>query len=271
MAKRLVDTEIWKMAWFRKLSPKLKSVFKYICDNCDHAGIWEIDLEILSMHVNDRDAAGNLQQVSQDEIVWAFQEKVQLIGADKMFIESFVLFQYKLKSISDLNPQNKVHRSVIERLEKYSISNISLAKPLAGGAKDKEKDQDKEKEKEQLGLFDFDSVYQAHPVQGGREKGIEALRKDVRSQSDFADLLEAHKNFRRTMKTRDEKFIPGFLAFAKSWRDFRPKLLAIQSPPAPEPARSDTPLSEIVATIDPAKIHPNLRGVFGVTRPAEVS
>lgn len=44
MAKRFGDTDIWKkQRWFRKLSPEYKLAFCYIKDQCDHAGIWNID------------------------------------------------------------------------------------------------------------------------------------------------------------------------------------------------------------------------------------
>jgi hypothetical protein len=44
MAKRLGDTDIWKkQRWFRKLIPDYKLAFLYIKDQCDHAGIWNID------------------------------------------------------------------------------------------------------------------------------------------------------------------------------------------------------------------------------------
>jgi hypothetical protein len=45
MAKRFTDTEIWiKQRWFKKLDPLDKLIFIYLKDNCNHAGIWKIDV-----------------------------------------------------------------------------------------------------------------------------------------------------------------------------------------------------------------------------------
>ena len=61
MAKRFNDTDIWKkQRWFRKLKPDYKLAFYYIKDQCNHAGIWEVDcsdliedLGLLSFDIND--------------------------------------------------------------------------------------------------------------------------------------------------------------------------------------------------------------------------
>ena len=54
MAKRFIDTEIWKKSWFRQLPPKMKSVWVYLTTNCDHAGIYEVDLELMSFMVGQK-------------------------------------------------------------------------------------------------------------------------------------------------------------------------------------------------------------------------
>ena len=45
MAKRFVDTGRWGKVWFRKLGSQGRDVWNFITDNCDAAGVWEIDLE----------------------------------------------------------------------------------------------------------------------------------------------------------------------------------------------------------------------------------
>lgn len=133
MAKRFTDSEKWGHAWFRKLSPKMKCVWIYLCDKCDHAGIWVSDLEALSFHVGD--------EVSDEEIIRAFGSRLIRVKADKYLIQSFIDFQY-----GPLNPANRVHQSVISRLEKEGL-NKDLISPLKG-AKDKDKDKEQDKDKE---------------------------------------------------------------------------------------------------------------------------
>lgn len=134
MAKRFTDTNKWDHAWIRKLSPRLKCALFYILDKCDHAGIWISDFEAMSFNVG--------ETISQAEFESTFSEKVKPISEDKYFIESFIEFQY-----GNLNPLNRVHQSVISKIEKqgaYKTLNSSFQ-----GAKDKDKVKEKEKDKEQ--------------------------------------------------------------------------------------------------------------------------
>lgn len=160
MAKRFTDTEIWKKQWFRLLSPKMKTVWWYLCTNCDHAGLWEIDLDTMTHFVG--------EPVSIQDIQTHLGTKISFVSGDKIFIQGFIEFQYKC-SIDALNPKNKAHFSVINILEKYGLRQ-PLSKPLASplqGAKEQEQDKDKDKDKERNSLnatqkFDlrFDPQYQ---------------------------------------------------------------------------------------------------------------
>jgi hypothetical protein len=155
VAKRLTDTKLNRRAWFRKLPLKLKFAWRFICDECDHAGIWDIDMEAIHFHM------GEAVELSLQEMIDAFtkdnESRVHLVGEDKLFIPGFIEFQYKCK-LENLNPENKVHKSIIERLSKFDLIK-PLGEPHARGLqgakekekdKDKDKEQDKEKEKEDL-------------------------------------------------------------------------------------------------------------------------
>lgn len=137
MAKRFTDTNIWDKAWFRKLPPRLKETWRYLCDKCDHAGIWEIDIEALVFNVG--------ESVTMEEIQSYFGDRVKPLDDEKIFLPSFIPFQYKCDP-ENLNPENKVHKSVIRILEKYGVCK-PLASPLKG-VKDKDKDKDKELDKD---------------------------------------------------------------------------------------------------------------------------
>jgi len=132
LSKRFTETTKWDQDFFSNLSLKMKLVWIYICDKCDHAGIWDINLKLLSFQVS--------EQVTLHEIQSSFLDKVEVFG-NKLLIKTFVEFQY-----GALNPSNKVHKSVLDRIEK-----LAPTKPLGSsiqGAKDKEKEKDKEKDKE---------------------------------------------------------------------------------------------------------------------------
>lgn len=150
MAKRMTDTRKWGKQWFRMLSPKLKCAWLFLLDECDHAGIWDVDLQSMEFHIG--------AELKLSELTDNFD--VNLIAADKLEISDFIEFQYKCKK-EDLNPSNNVHKSVLERLERLSpcpapaqplilnelgLQKIKLAPDI--GAKDKEQDKDKELDKE---------------------------------------------------------------------------------------------------------------------------
>ena len=72
--------------------------------------------------------------------------RIEAINGDsKWFIRPFIEFQYGV-----LNPDNRVHLSIINILEKNKIK--PLASPLLG-AKDKDKDKVKDKDYKKYGIF----------------------------------------------------------------------------------------------------------------------
>ena len=108
MPKRFTDTDKWKKAWFRKLTPKMKLFWDYVTTNCDYCGIWDIDWEMASFVVG--------QKYDESEVLKAFNGKIQFIEEDKLFIPSFIHFQY------GATPSNsKQHQSVKRRLEQYGL------------------------------------------------------------------------------------------------------------------------------------------------------
>lgn len=127
LAKRFTDTKIWDKPWFRKLCPKLKETWRYLCDRCDHAGVWDIDLETLSHFVG--------EAVTFDEIKNNLSKQIIQLSETKILVKGFIEFQYNT-TIENLNPANKVHFSIINILEKYGACK-GLERALHG-CKDKE-------------------------------------------------------------------------------------------------------------------------------------
>lgn len=97
-------------------------------DNCNHAGIWQVNWPLVQFHLGDFrcDRA-------------KFGGRIIELRTDKWFIPKFINFQY-----GALNPANRTHLSVMHLLEKEGPSK-DLISPLLG-AKDKDKDKDKDKE-----------------------------------------------------------------------------------------------------------------------------
>ena len=139
MPKRFTDTDKWKKPFMRRLKGAYKLLWFYILDECDHAGIWQVDFEVARIRIGEK--------VEQKIAENCLAEKIEILpGGEKWFIRDFVFFQY-----GNLSENNRLHSSVMSLLLKNQIDiNKPLRSPLEG-AKDKDKEQykDKEKEKEQ--------------------------------------------------------------------------------------------------------------------------
>ncbi len=141
--KRFTETTINRKAWFRKLSPEMKCVWRFLCDECDSIGLWSIDMDSLEFHIG---AKFNLS-----EIIKAFnsdKERLRLFD-DKILLLGFIEFQY-----GKLSPSCKPHVSVIQKLKSANlwIPYTKGLETLEEKEEDKDKEQEKEKEKERGGV-----------------------------------------------------------------------------------------------------------------------
>ena len=138
MAKRFVDTSIWKRKWYRCLPPKMKLFYFYMITNCDHAGMYDVDLELAEFQIG--------MPVKQKDIDDHLKEHIKVIKDDKWHISGFIDFQY-----GELKDTNNAHISVIKILNKYGILGADEGLTSSCSAdqyKDKEYNQDSNKVKE---------------------------------------------------------------------------------------------------------------------------
>lgn len=140
MAKRFTDTEKWKKPFIRSLKAPYKLLWLYICDDCDHSGIWQVDIEVAEIRIGER--------LDLNKALAFFGEKIiPLENGTKWFIPSFIEFQYP----SGLSENNKAHTAIIKNLNRYNeqIENFKpLDSPLQGDkdmVMDKVMDKDKVK------------------------------------------------------------------------------------------------------------------------------
>ena len=137
MARRMVDTDIWKKDWFLDLSIKQKLIVKFLYDNCDCAGIYEISYRTLKNCFNEEIIKSDLEGIKQ----------IKFISDNKIFIEDFIQFQYGI-SIEQLNPtKSNVHKGICKSLKKNGL--LTLNEPLPNPCLrvlDKDKDKDKNKD-----------------------------------------------------------------------------------------------------------------------------
>ncbi|MEK6772356.1 MAG: hypothetical protein AABY64_00325 [Bdellovibrionota bacterium] len=218
MAKRFTDTSKWAKESFFDLSLKMKLVWIYLCDNCDHAGVWDINIGLLSFQLG--------QKVTLEEIFKSLGDKIEK-HENKILIPSFIEFQY-----GSLNPANRVHQSVLSRIDKLS-KNKDLLSPLEGAKekdKDKDKDLDKDKDKEKEERLDFEILFAAYPNKIGKAEGFKRLREQNLSRQDLLDFMVATDNLIRFLnlpKNRGWRQAQQFDVFVgpkskeiKPWREW---------------------------------------------------
>lgn len=140
MAKRFTDTDKWKKPFIKTLEAPYKLLWLYILDDCDHAGMWQVDIEIASIRIGEK--------IDIKKAIENFGDKIKVLdNGEKWFVQDFIDFQYGI-----LNPENRAHKSVLNLLEKYI--NKGLISSLQGA---KDKDKDKEKDKEKVKVKDKDA------------------------------------------------------------------------------------------------------------------
>jgi hypothetical protein len=138
MAKRFTDSEKWKKKWFKNLTPMCKLFWIYLFDNCNHAGVWEVDFELAAHQIR--------MKLDEEKITTAFRDRVTPIdGGERWFINEFIDFQY-----GELRKNNTVHQAVLKILTMHGLldkvnsinsSGQGACPPLAEptlGEKDKE-------------------------------------------------------------------------------------------------------------------------------------
>ena len=135
MAKRFIDTDLFRKPFMKGLEAPYKALWIYLLCECDHAGIWIVELDVAELRMG--------MPIDQEKVIEKMGGAVVPIdGGRRWFLPEFIAFQY-----GTLNPANRVHESVLTQLSKYGIDleKKGLPSPLQG-AKDKVKDKEKVKE-----------------------------------------------------------------------------------------------------------------------------
>lgn len=159
MSKRFTDTSKWNKPFIRGLQAPYKLLWLYILDECDHAGIWQVDFEVAKIKTG--------EDINIETAKESFKNKIKIFdNEEKWFIQDFIEFQY-----GTLNPGNRAHNSVLNILSKYKIK--PLVSSLQGG-KDMDKDMDSNNKKESPVYFE-----------------------NLKLNSVFVDLLDSRKKLKK--------------------------------------------------------------------------
>jgi hypothetical protein len=218
MSKRFTETEKWRDAWFRQLKPVHKCLWQYLVDNCDQAGVIDVDWDLASFQIGARVSAADLSH---------FGRQVTQLENGKTWIVKFILFQYGRLS-RDCKPHNPVF-AAIERhgiteeqingeTERVSKPLESLSNPLSEVSKgfqslqEKDKDKDKDKETEASGptVVSPETIYEAYPRKVAKQDALKAISRAMQAVPAIR-LLERTQSFAAAVARwgpDDRTFIP---------------------------------------------------------------
>lgn len=133
--KRFTETTKWQDPWYRKLSPRLKCLWQYLCDACDHAGVLDFDPEI---------AAFSIGETIVESDIAAMGERVKKLASGKLYVVRFIEFQFGRLS-HDCRPHKVVFEAIARNGLKYPTN--TLPDRVSDNPQDKDQDKDKDKEK----------------------------------------------------------------------------------------------------------------------------
>ena len=191
MAKRMTDTDKWKKRFVRELSPQHKLLWFYILDDCNHAGIWEVDLEVASIRVG--------FDLSHNHLPSSFGEKViSFDNGDKWFIPEFIDFQY-----GELNPNSNVHKSVIALLDKYNLEGyLKGSQGVQSTLNNKDKDKDIVKVKAKVNRFVKPTIEEVADYCNERNNSVDAEKfYDYYSSNGWKVGKNAMKDWKASVRT----------------------------------------------------------------------
>lgn len=136
MSKRFHDTEIWKQDWFLELPDEYRTLWIWIKDTCDHAGIWKPNKKLLEL------LTGKPIDLKKALLLFNNYEKQRIrpLENGRWFLEDFISFQYG----NHLNPNNRVHSSILSVLDKNGVKLTSIRGLFEVKHRVKEKDKDKD-------------------------------------------------------------------------------------------------------------------------------
>lgn len=196
MAKRFVDTEIWNKLWYQELSLKEKVLVRYIFEQCDCAGVWDINFRLASFIIGESVSFEDIETINEKNFLF------EIFDNDKIFVVDFIKFQY-----GTLSENCKPHKPIIEKLKKYNLFERVLKGYSKGidtlEEKEKEKEQEKEKDKEKDKVINNpDNIF--NPIVKEFHKQMKdilhnAIRLSIEQSNKVVELSQRIPDFDKTI------------------------------------------------------------------------
>jgi hypothetical protein len=135
MGKRFTETAKWSDPWYRSLDPIAKHGWNYLCDNCDGAGVINLDRQLAEFQIG--------AAVDWDQLIATSDGRIILLANSKLWVSGFIAFQYP----NGLSADCKAHLPILASIEKNGLKQ-TVSKDYPNSSRTvQETDKDKEKEK----------------------------------------------------------------------------------------------------------------------------
>jgi len=209
MSNRFTAPEKWVDPWFCELSINDKLFWVYICDNCNHAGIWQVNWPLVKFHIPNYEFNHEV-----------FNGRVEILDEATWFLKKFVLFQQKISSVNDLNPLNKCHLSIINILKsKGLVRGFKAPKKGLGRGQGIGNSNSNSNTGIVKGEFSFEDIYLKYPNKVGKKAAERHFLATVKTDQDFQDIQTALKNYLASERVK-KGFIQNASTWYNQWRDW---------------------------------------------------
>lgn len=226
--KRFTDTNKWKDSWFKSLSLKAKLAWIYLCDDCDHSGIWIIDYEVMTLRLG--------FTVNDTILADLIGDKLVKLSSESIFIPSFFNFQYGeskdtfnakvsainiLKSYGLIDEGNEI-RDLNDSLMRVTSESQDSLINININIKSKSKSSEQSD-------IDLEALYQLYPKRPkgnmGKASGMDSLARKIKSPEKYERLKLAVQNIKRMVDSGevDKNYIPMWSTFANRFEDYLPE------------------------------------------------
>lgn len=144
MASRFRGTEVWDEDWFIELGGEQQHFWTYMCDTCNHAGIWKPNKSGFEMRTKFKvNLDSFFNKVNGDK------ERIFKLKDGNWFLTGFIQFQwFNKKKTFDLVLTNRMHVSIVNELKKYNVPHEKVRglQEVLETSKEMVKEKDMEKE-----------------------------------------------------------------------------------------------------------------------------
>ncbi len=201
-------------------------LWQYIIDDCDHAGVWVADFDLVTFQVGFK--------VDEEKLCAWLGDKVVKLSDERYFIPSFFEFQYgdakdgfkaKQYAIKELRAWNLLDESdsLVDLTNSYlSVTRLSVDCHIKSKSKIKIKINTGSAEgaSDPASPEEYETVYDDYPKKVGKSNGIEKLKKTCKTRLELAEFRAAMKLYVADCKVNDV-FLKQFDTFVNSpWRDW---------------------------------------------------